>query len=191
MLAAVVTAASSTGNSGSGKTNNFLVPGPTLLVELVAFLIVLGVLARYVLPKLNAAMEQRQGTIRQSLEDAEQAKQRAQEAEAEYTRTMQRARHDARLMVEEATRQGQEAREELHQRAEDESRRIIAHATAEIEASTRRATEELRQHASETVIAVVAKVVGEAMDAQAHRDLIDRTIAEVEASSADTAEASR
>ncbi len=157
----------------------------------MAFLIVLGVLARYVLPRLNAVMEQRQATIRQSLEDAEEAKQRAQQAEADYKRTMDRARHDARAMVEEANRQGQEAREELRQRAEDESRRIIAHASAEIEASTRRAGEELRQHASETVIAVVEKVVGEAMDARAHRELIDRTIADVENESAGAAEASR
>ena len=59
---------------------NFLVPNATFVVELIAFLLVLGMLDRYVLPPLNKAIEARQGVIRQSLEDAETAKTKAQEA---------------------------------------------------------------------------------------------------------------
>jgi F-type H+-transporting ATPase subunit b len=171
--------------------SNFLVPGSTLIVELVAFLGVLWVLARYVYPRLRAAMEQRQSVIRQSLDDAETARQRAQEADAEYRRTMERARQESRAMVDEANRQAQRAREDVRQQAEQESRRIVAQAQTQIEASARQATEELRQHVSETVIAVVEKVVGEAMDARSQRELIDRTIAEVEGEATGATPASR
>ena len=34
-------------------TSNFLIPNGTFIVELVAFIIVLGVVARYILPPVN------------------------------------------------------------------------------------------------------------------------------------------
>ena len=40
-------------------TSNFLIPNATLIVELVAFLIVLGFIGRYVLPFLNDALDKR------------------------------------------------------------------------------------------------------------------------------------
>ena len=45
-------------------TSNFLVPNGTLIVELIAFLIVLAVIGKYVLPPLNKAMTARQEQIR-------------------------------------------------------------------------------------------------------------------------------
>lgn len=164
--------------------NNFLVPNATFVVELVAFLIVLGLLSRYVLPRLNQAMEERQGTIRQALTDAEDAKRRADEAETQYRETMDTARREARAMVDEANKLGEQLRAELRQRGEQEYERIIARATTDIDASARRASEELRQQVAGMVIAVVEKVIGEGLDDQAQRGLIDRTIAEIEAESA-------
>jgi len=161
-------------------SSNFLVPNATFFVELIAFLIVLGVLAKYVLPPLNKAMDDRQGTIRQALTDAEEAKRRATEAEAEYKRVISEARGAARSVVEEANNLAETFRAERRQQAEQEYERIVASARAEIEAQTRRATEELRQQAADLAIVVAEKVIGEGLDAQAHRGLIDRTIAEVQ-----------
>lgn len=174
--------------------SNFLVPGPTFIVEVLAFLTVLFLLARFILPPLNKAMTERQETIKSSLDSAEEAKQRAAEAEAEYQRTMERAREDSRAMIDEANKQGEQTRADARARAEEESQRIVARSTAEIEAAGRRAAEELRQHTADTVIAVVEKVIGEIMDVGHHRQLIERTIAEVEhnsRSASSTAEASR
>lgn len=171
--------------------SNFLVPNATFIVELVAFLLVLAFLAKYVLPPLNQRMEERQKTIRQALVDAEEAKRRAQEAEADYRRTMDQARSEARAMVDEAARMGEQMRAELRQRGEQEYERIMARASSDIEASARRASEELRQQVADMVIAVVEKVIGEDLDAGAHRAFIDRTIAELDAQASGSLETSR
>lgn len=159
---------------------NFLVPNITFVVELVAFLIVLFLLRKYVLPKLNGVIEERQKQIQQGVADAERAKERAEAAEAEYLRMIEKGRQETRAMIEEANKAGEKLRAELRQRGEAEYERITSRAEADIDASVRRASEELRQQMSETVIMVVRKVVGEALDAEAHRELIDRTISEVE-----------
>jgi F-type H+-transporting ATPase subunit b len=170
-------------------SSNFLVPNATFFVELIAFLIVVFVLGKWVLPPIAKAMDQRQGTIRQALTDAEEAKRSAAEAEAEYKRVIGEARSEARAVVEEASKVAETMRAERREQAEAEYQRIVGSARAEIDAQTRRASEELRQQAADLAITVAERVIGEGIDEQTHRALIDRSIAEVEAQTASTGSA--
>jgi F-type H+-transporting ATPase subunit b len=162
-------------------SSNFLVPNGTFIVELVAFLIVLAVLGKYVLPYISKPMEERQATIRQALVDAEEAKRRAAEAEAEYKRLIAEARSEARGVVEEANKLAEQLRSERREQAEREYEQKVHQATSDIDAQARRAAEELRQQVADLAIAVAERILGEGIDAQAQRSLIDRTIAEVSA----------
>ena len=160
-------------------SSNFLVPNKTFIVELVAFLLTIFVLAKYILPRINVRIEERQATIRQALADAEEAKRRAAEAEEEYKRVISEARSEARSVVDEANKLGEQVRADRRQQAEDEYERIVARARDDIEAQTRRASEELRRNAADLAVSVVEKVIGDGLDPQAQKSLIDRTIAEV------------
>ncbi len=164
-------------------SSNFLVPNATFIVELVAFLIVVFVLGKYILPPINKVMDERQATIRQALADAEEAKRRAAEAEEEYKRIVGEARTQARGVVEEANKMAEQARTERRQQAEAEYERIVSSASAEVQAQTRRAQEALRQQAADLAIAVAEKVLGEGIDRHAQASFIDRTIDQVAASS--------
>jgi F-type H+-transporting ATPase subunit b len=164
-------------------SSNFLVPNATFVVELVAFLIVLGVLAKYVVPVVNKAMADRQAMIRQGLADAEEAKRRNAEAEEEYKRLVSEGRTQARAVVDEANRMAEQLRTEKLQRADEEYELRVARATADIEAQSRRAAEELRRNAADLAVAVVEKVVGDGLDPESQRTLLDRTIAEVQVQS--------
>lgn len=164
--------------------SNFLVPNGTFVVELVAFLVVLFVIAKYILPPINKAMDERQATLRQALTDAETARRRAEEAEADYKKAMDEARAEARALVDQANRAGEQVRNQLHERGEQEYQRILARAQSDIDASARRAAEDVRRDLSTLVLTTVERVVGSGFDATAHRELIDRTIAEVEAEAA-------
>ncbi|MDQ6839252.1 MAG: F0F1 ATP synthase subunit B, partial [Actinomycetota bacterium] len=110
---------------------NFLVPNSTFVVELIAFLIVLFVLRKYILPRLSGVLDERQKTIRQGVEDAEKAKQRAEEAEADYRRTIEEAHQQARTMVDEANRLGEQLKVELRQKGEQEYERIVSRAQSD------------------------------------------------------------
>lgn len=167
-------------------SSNFLVPNATFIVELVAFLLVLGALAKWVLPVVNRSMEERQATIRQALTDAEEAKRRSEEAEAQYKRVIDEAREEARHLVDEANRMAEQLRSEKRQQADQEYERIITRARGDIDAEVRRAAEELRSQIAGIALAVVEKVIGEGLDAQVQRGIIERAIAEIEAQSGTT-----
>jgi F-type H+-transporting ATPase subunit b len=162
-------------------SSNFLVPNGTFVIELLAFLLVVWVLGKYILPYISKPMEERQQTIRQALLDAEEAKRRAAEAEEEYRRAISEARTQARAVVDEANRIAEQMRAEKRQQADDEYERIISRARADIEAQVRQAAEALRNQVGDLAVSVVEKVLGDGLDPQLHRSLVDRTIAEVEA----------
>src|ERR1700730_9246248 len=93
---------------------NFLVPNMTFVVELMAFVIVLGVLWRYVIPPVQQAMNARQDMARQLLSDSAEAKQLLEKAQTAYQTAMADARRDAA---------------QLRARAEQQRREIVAGAS--------------------------------------------------------------
>jgi len=165
---------------------NFLVPGPTFVVELAIFLIVVGVLAKWVLPPINRAMEARQEAIRRELREADEAKKRASELEKQHQQIMEQGRAEAQQLKDEAVKLGEQLRQQLQQKGEEEYSRLVARASADIDASVRRASAELRAQVSNLVMEVVEKVLGEGLTIADQASLTDQCIAQVEAQAAAT-----
>jgi ATP synthase, F0 subunit b len=151
----------------------------TVIVELVTFLIMLAILARYVYPEVVKVAEARQRAIADQLKEAEQARteaeQRLKEAEAKLTD----ARKTAQGVIDAATKSGEQVRQELKQKAEEESKRTVEAARKEIEAERERAVQSVRSEVANLVVAATEKVIGETLDDDKHRQLIDQAIAEV------------
>lgn len=103
--------------------SNFLVPNATFIAQVVAFLVLLWVLGRYVVPPISKAMNERQETIRRQFEDAEAAKERLEAAEKEYQEALAETRRESTRLREEAQHERaqilEEARTEATRRAEE------------------------------------------------------------------------
>ena len=164
-------------------SSNFLVPNGTLIVEIVAFLIVLFVIGKYVLPPLNRTLEERQQQIRASLAQAEEARAEADETRAQRQQILDEARQQAREVVAQANATAERLRTEAVDRAQQEHDRILAAAEDEIAAARRRAVEEVSAQLGALAMAVARQVVGREVDASAHRALIDEAVAALQASS--------
>jgi F-type H+-transporting ATPase subunit b len=162
-------------------TTNFLVPNATFVVELLAFLLVLAFLAKRVLPPINKALETRQEAIARNIKDAEEANKRAHDLEEQQHQALEEARQEARALRDAATKVGEQLKVELQKKGEEEYQRLVARAGADIEASTRKAAEELRGQVAELVLAVVERVLVEGITLADQQQLVDRAIAEVEA----------
>ena len=164
----------------------FQLPGPrsTFGVELAIFLVVLWALSKWVLPPLNRMMDARQQTIERSLSEADEAKKRAQELEAQHTRMLEQGREEVRQLKDEAARVGEQLRQELQTKGEEEYQRLVARASVDIEAAARRAGEELRTQVAGLVMTVAERVLGEGVTLADQQRLIDSAIAEVEAQAA-------
>ena len=92
---------------------NFLVPNATFIAELVAFLIILFILAKFILPFVQKALNDRQEMIRQQVEDADATRQKLAEAQDAYKNALTEARIEAAQIRENARAEAQRTVEEL------------------------------------------------------------------------------
>jgi F-type H+-transporting ATPase subunit b len=149
------------------------------LVEIIAFLAMIYILWRWAYPRIIAAAEARQRQIAEQLEAAERARREAEERLAAAEARLQDARRQAAEILEGAGRSGDQLRAELRARAEEDVRRVTENARRDIEAERLKAIASVRGEVADLVVAATEKVVGETLDDQRHRRLIEEAIAQV------------
>ena len=168
--------------------SNFLVPNATFLVELVAFAIIVYILAKFVIPPINRAMTNRQNAIRKEFADLEEAKAEANEAKEEFTSQIADARHEAARIREEAREQGAAIVAEMREQAQGEAARIVEHAQAQISAERQQAVATLRAEVGALATTLAGRIVGESLeDDERSNRVVDRFLADLD--TLETAEA--
>jgi len=83
-------------------------------------------------------------------------------------------------MLDQATRMGETLRQELEQKARQQADQIIEQARGEIDRERLKALQELRRQVADLTVLAAGRVIGESLDGQRHRELIERTISEAE-----------
>jgi F-type H+-transporting ATPase subunit b len=154
----------------------FLLPNGTFFVELAAFVVILLIVWKKILPPLNKAMESRQAKIRASLEEADQAHAEAAAAGDERSKVLAQARDQAREIVAAAQVTADQVKAESGGRGQAEYDRIVASANAEVNTARQRAVDEASARIGEIVFDLVAKIVGREVDQNAHDELIHEAV---------------
>ena len=152
----------------------------TLIAEILAFLLMLGVLAKWVYPPIVRAAEARQKQIKQQLEQAEKARKEAEERLEAARAEILRAREQAGKIIDQANRAAERIQQEAQEKAREEARRIVEAARRDIDAEGQRAIQAIRLQMADLVTDAVRKIVGESLDGERHRKLIEATIEEIE-----------
>jgi F-type H+-transporting ATPase subunit b len=162
--------------------SNFLVPNGTFIVELIAFVIILVLLGRYVIPPINKAMAARQEAIRQQFADLDKAKEEANSAKDEFEAQIADARKEAAKIREDAREQGAAIIAELREQAQAEAARIVEHGKAQIEAERQSAIASLRAEVGSLATGLAGRIVGESLEDEARQNrVVERFLADLEA----------
>ena len=160
---------------------NFLIPNMTFVVELMAFIIVLGVLWRYVIPPVQQAMNARQEMARKLVSDSEEAKQLLEKAQTAYKTAMADARHEAAQLRAQAEQQRRQIVEGASTEAEAGVAEIISRGQAQAEAERRQAIRQLKTELGNVAVDLAEKILGEALaDNQRQDRLIERFLSNIE-----------
>ncbi|MFZ1413583.1 MAG: F0F1 ATP synthase subunit B' [Defluviicoccus sp.] len=133
---------------------------PQIVWLIISFVVLYYLMWRFVLPRLNEILEEREFRINDSLRRAENLKQEAEQAVAAYEKTMVDARAKAQTQVqvshERAERLAAERHAELGDRLADE----IGTAEARIAAARTEAVAGIRDMAVEVAGLAVEKLIG-------------------------------
>ncbi len=166
------------------SNDNFLVPDLTFVFEFVAFLTIVAVFAKWILPALNKAMVARQEEIRSSLAAADDARAEADETRSQRQGILDEARQQARDIVTAANVTAERVKSDGQERGQAEYERLVASAEAEIALARQRAVEEVSGRLGALVLSTARQVIGREVDATAHQGLIDEAVSALRSASA-------
>ena len=151
----------------------------TLFVQMLVFGLLVWFTMTFVWPLIRAAMDARQQEIADGLAAAERGRSDLEAAESEAQKIIGAAREQARDILNKASARATGIVDEGRSLGEEERHKRLAAAQSEIEVEVNRARDELRRQVAAIAVAGAEKVLSREIDADVHRELLDRLAAQL------------
>ena len=146
----------------------------TLVIQGIAFFVVVLIVMRFGWPPIMAAIEARRKQIADGLAAGNRAQKDLAEAKVRSQEIIREARDKAVQIVEQASRRAVEIIEEAKGTAGAEGRRILTQAREEIALDAARAREGLRKQVAGLAVRGASRLLEREIDPRTHAALLDK-----------------
>ncbi len=151
---------------------------PTLLAQIINFIILFGLLYLVAYKPLMRMLDARSRKIKESMEQTEYIKQQAAHAEEEVKKQLEAAGKEGQEVIARAVRTGEEVRQQTQQEARQEAETLIIRARMEIQQERDEAIDDLRKQFADLTILAAGRIIDRSLDKEAHRQLIEKVLEE-------------
>lgn len=165
------TALYSESEGGGGNPLLSVDPGLAIWTGLI-FIALLILLRLFAWKPILGALDQREKSIRESLESAEKAKEEAERMIAENKKSMAKAEDEARKMLDENKKYAEELKNNMLNESKEQAKKIIDDANKEIERKKQEAFREIKDQVASISLEIAEKLIKKNLDKNAHRDII-------------------
>jgi F-type H+-transporting ATPase subunit b len=149
-----------------------------VIIAATNFVVFLAIIWTFAFKPVSRMLSERKERIEEGLRDAEQARRDREAAETERLAALQEARREANDVLTRAQKVADESRQRDIAATKEEVERIRARATADIEAEKQRAIGELRAEVADLALDAASRVVGETMNDERQRRLVEEYLQE-------------
>lgn len=174
-----VSSAADTASDGSSQGSllspNLLANLTGIVVPLIAFTL-LGI---FVWPKIVKGLDDRNDKILSEIKSAEDAREQAKSALADYERELSRAREESSKMISDAKAQAKALADELREKNEQELSERMARANADIESAKASAVSDLHAQAANLASVMAEKILAREINVQDQKKLLEESLAEL------------
>ena len=154
-----------------------VVPG-LMVWTLVAFAITLVVLKKYAFGPVQKMIDDRRDRIRQSIDEADNAREEARALLEEHRKLIAQAKNDADEILAEARKVGDGLRERMRAETEEDRQRRIEETQRQIDQATQSAIGEIRQEVANLSLIAAEKITKKALTEADQKRLIDEALTE-------------
>lgn len=131
----------------------------TLIAQILNFLFLVFVLAKFAYKPLLNIMEERKAKIASDLEAADQAKAEAEAVKSEYAAKLAEARQEAQAIIENARKTAQAAHDKITADTKAEQELVIAAAKETIASEKKKSMDEIRAQVISLSMIAAGKIV--------------------------------
>jgi F-type H+-transporting ATPase subunit b len=162
-----------------------------MIWTLICFGITFYVLKRFAFGPIQQAIDQRRDRIRESLAEADKAREDARKLLEEHKQLRASARGEAEEILSEARRIADSMQERTRAEIDEDRQRRLEETKRQIEAETARSIEMIRSEVADLAITAAEKVTRKSLDDGDHRRLIEEAIGDLDFSALERQEATR
>ncbi len=164
--------------------NPLVQPDPGLFLwTILTFLVLLGLLAKFAWNPLLAMLDRREEIIRQSLDDAEKAKQELQRLQQESKEILSKARVEAQSILAKTRSEAEKLKGEIRQQAKAQADSILRDAEKQIQVETKKALAVIKNEVVDLSLLVASKLIKKNLSKEDNQVLIEESLKQVESSS--------
>jgi F-type H+-transporting ATPase subunit b len=151
----------------------------TLVIQGIAFFVVVLIVMRWGWPPIMAAIETRRKQIAEGLAAGTRAQKDLEEARIKAQEIIREARDKAVQIVDQAAKRSAEIIEEAKQTAIAEGQRLTTQAHEEIALDTTRAREGLRKQVASLAVQGASRLLEREIDPKTHAQLLEKLDLEI------------
>ena len=146
----------------------------TLIAQILNFIVLLWVLAKFAYKPLIKAMNDRRNRIINDLDSAEQTRLDAEALKVQYVEQMANARQEATEIVDKANKVAQNLHDEFIEQARAEKDAMMATAKERIEQDKKQALVDIRTQVIALSTQIASKVVNQKLNSTEDQKLVGR-----------------
>ena len=151
----------------------------TLILQSIAMMIFVWFCMKFIWPPLLKAMDARREKIADGLAASDRAEKALEEANIEVESQINAARDKAGEIIDRANQRHSQILDQAKDDATTERQRQVTAAEADITQAANQAREELRASVASLAVLGASRILEKEVDAETHRELLDKLIAEI------------
>ncbi|MDF1703014.1 MAG: F0F1 ATP synthase subunit B [Planctomycetota bacterium] len=151
---------------------------PTILTSLGVFVVLLIVLSKTAWKPILAGLKQREDTIRNALDEAEAAHEKAKALIAEYESKIDKAREEAQAIFDEARRDADDIRSQIETDARQRADETVDRAKREIDQLTAKAWDGLVRDAAQIATEAASRIISTQLTPDGHAEIVAGVVSE-------------
>ncbi len=149
-----------------------------LIVQTIAFLVLVAILGKFVYPALIRSIDARREAIETGLAEAKKSQEASEETEKRIEGLLADARKEADEIIARSQAESAGAVADAEAKAKQRAEQIIADARGQLEADVVKARAALRKDSLQLVAAATEKVIHSKLDADKDAELVETAIAD-------------
>ena len=148
----------------------------TLIAQILNFLVLVFVLAKFAYKPLLGMMEERKNKIASDLETAEKAKNDAEAVKAEYAAKLADARQEAQAIIENARKTAQAAHDKIMADTKVEQEQYVAAQKEIIATEKKKAMDEVRAQVISLSMIAAGKIVEQKLNSEEDKKMASKIV---------------
>lgn len=150
----------------------------TILFSVINILVLFFFLKKFLFGRVNAILEKRAQMVQADLQQAKQHAEEADQLKNEYEQTLRNAKNEAKQLIQTAQQTAYAQGNQITAQAQQQAEAMMEEAQKEIARERQRSLDSAQKEIASLALAAACKVVGNQVDDDTNRELVDAFLAE-------------